>query len=71
MYSILNQAIEDIPAVRRGPDLRVDHIADFVSVAEPESHRFGDIPPAVNLTESSASWAGSAAFQARWTSLAA
>ena len=71
MYSIFNQTIEDIPAVRRGPDLRVDHIDDFVSDAEPELNRFGGVPPAVNLTESNASWAGSDAFEVRWTSLAA
>lgn len=71
MYRLLTKAIEYIPAVRHESDLRVDILAAFVPDSEPGTHRPDDTPPAVSLTESKASWAGSDAFQLRWTSLVA
>jgi hypothetical protein len=71
MYSILNKAIEGLPALRTGADSRSKHAAVFNPDAEQESNRLDNHSPAVTLTESKASWAGCDAFEVRWTSLAA
>ena len=71
MYSILNKAIETPPTFRTGADARPPHAAFLVADADSESHRLDSAPTLVSLTESKASWAGSDAFEIRWTSLAA
>ncbi|WP_395745858.1 hypothetical protein [Prosthecobacter sp.] len=71
MYRLLNKAAEDLPAVRRGPDLQVDNVAAFVPDAAPEQQRHDGEPPPVSLPDPKALWAEWKAFEARWTSLAA
>lgn len=71
MYSLLNNAVEDLSIIGRGTDLRVDNTAFFVSDPAVESYRSDATPLTVSLTESKASWAGFDAFEVRWTSLAA
>ena len=71
MYRILHKAFEDLPAVRRGPDLRVDNVSEFAFGSSINSYRNELMTHGVSLPESTASWAGSDAFEVRWTSLAA
>ena len=71
MYIIRNKGIEDHPATKHGIDFRAGDAAILISISVPFSYRSDVTPPAVNLTESKASWAGSDAFEVRWTSLAA
>ena len=71
MYSILNKAVEELPAFRIGADSRGDHAAFLNPDAELGSYRSDSPPAIVSLTEPQASWAGSDAFEVRWTSLAA
>ena len=70
MYCILNKAIEDLSTFRIGTDSRGDQVAAFVPNAGPEPYRPDLHPVIVCLTEK-ASWAGTDAFEVRWTSLAA
>lgn len=71
MYIIRNKGIEDHLTPKHGADFRAGNAAILKSISVPVSYRSDDTPPAVNLTESKASWAGSDAFEFRWTSLAA
>lgn len=71
MYIIRNKGIEDDPAAKHGIDFRAGNVAIFKSISVPVSYRSDDTPLTVSLTESQASWAGSDAFEVRWTSLAA
>lgn len=71
MYIIRNKGIEDHPATKHGINFRAGDAAILKSISVPVSYRSDDTPPALNLTESKASWAGSDAFEVRWTSLAA
>gem|GEM_PF-3291676 len=70
MYCILNKAIEDLPARRIGTDSRGGQETALVPTAGPEPYRTDLHPTPVCLTEK-ASWAGTDAFEVRWTSLAA
>ena len=71
MYIIRYKGIEDHPATKHGTDYRAGNAAVLNFISMPVSCRSNDTPPTVNLTESKASWAGSDAFEVRWTSLAA
>lgn len=71
MYIIRTKGIEDDPVAKHEIDFRVGNAAVFNSFLVPVSHRSAEPAPAVNLSESKASWAGSDAFEVRWTSLAA
>ena len=71
MYIIRNKGIEDHISPKHGINFRAGDAAILKSISGPVSYRSDDTPPAVNLTESKASWAGSDAFEVRWTSLAA
>ncbi|MCX6848492.1 MAG: hypothetical protein NTY98_06195 [Verrucomicrobia bacterium] len=71
MYIIRNKGIEAPTAAKNGTDYRASHAAIINFISVPVSYRSGDTPLTVNLTESKASWAGSDAFELRWTSLAA
>lgn len=71
MYIIRNKGIEDHPVTKDGTDFRAGNAAIFNSISVPVSYRSDDTPLTVNLTETKASWAGSDAFEFRWTSLAA
>lgn len=71
MYIIRNKGIEDHPAAKHGIDFRAGNAAIFNSFLVLVSHRSAEPVPAVNLSESKATWAGSDAFEVRWTSLAA
>lgn len=71
MYIIRNKGIEDRPVAKNRTDFRTGNAAIFNSISVPVSNRSNEAEPAVNLTESKASWAGSDTFEVRWTSLAA
>ena len=71
MYCILNKAIEDLLAFRIGAYSRGNHGDVFALAADLDSYRISLPPAAVCLTEPKASWAGTDAFEIRWTSLAA
>lgn len=71
MYIIRNKGIEDHPVTKDGTDFRAGNVAIFNFISVPVSYRSDDTPITVSLTESKASWAGSDAFEVRWTSLAA
>lgn len=71
MYHLANKTIEDLSVVRHEIEIRGDYAAFFDSAFKIGPHRSNDTPPAVNLTDSNASWAGSDAFEVRWTTLAA
>jgi len=71
MYRILNQAIEDLPAVKNGDDSRSDFAVVYVSTAGLQSPRIESPPSTVFLTETQVAWVGTSAFEVRWTSLAA
>ncbi len=64
MYRLLNNAVEELSPVRRGPDLRVDNAPVFNADAELKPCRSDGVATAVNLPEFHA-------FEVRWTSLAA
>ena len=71
MYHLFNKVIEGLPSLMHASDLRLDIASSLVPESVPFSYRSDDTPLSVNLAESKTSWAGSDAFEVRWTSLAA
>lgn len=71
MYIIRNRGIENHSATQHGIDFRASDAAVLKSISLPVSWRLDGAPPTVNLTGSKTSWAGTDAFEVRWTSLAA
>lgn len=71
MYRLLNNTPEDRPASRLSIDLRIDHAINFVAVIITAKTRLESAPGAVSLTAAKVSSLDSAAFEVRWTSLAA
>lgn len=71
MYIICTKCIEDHLARTTALDLREVDAAILNSISVPLSLRSDDTATAANLTKLKGSWAGSAAFEARWISLTA